>query len=279
MPQLTRGPLPAGVYWRRRLFVLALAGTLVFVIASLLSGGSDGRDDDVPVAQQVGQVQPSQTVTVSEQPQGRKAKRQRQQQAPEQGPTYDPGVLVEPEGNCDPADVKVTPEVSGGELGRPVTIGLQLQTLEAEACYFRVGSDKVTVRINDGSTEVWTSRECPAAVPDESVAVRRVVATVVEMTWDARESDTDCSTRREWLRRPGDFTIAAAALGGEPSETTFELTRPAPETVTVAPDPEQDRDDRRGDRGDRGDRDSRDDRNEWRSEDAQGAGGDDQPTR
>lgn len=275
MPQLTRGPLPAGVYWRRRLFVLTLAGTLVFVIASLLSGGSDGRDDDVPVAQQAGQVQPSQTVTVSEQPRGRKEKRQRQQ-LPEQGPTYDPGVLVEPEGNCDPADVKVTPEVAGGELGRPVTIGLELQTLEAEACYFRVGSDKVTVRINDGSTEVWSSRECPAAVPDESVAVRRVVATVVQMTWDARESDTDCSKRREWLRRPGDFTIAAAALGGEPSETTFELTRPAPETVTVAPDPKQDRGGRKGDRADA---DDRDDRNEWRSEDAQGAGGDDQPTR
>ena len=65
MPPLTRGPLPAGVYWRRRVFVLLLASTLVFVIASVLGGGSDGKDDDVPAAQQAGgEVEASQTITV-----------------------------------------------------------------------------------------------------------------------------------------------------------------------------------------------------------------------
>lgn len=286
MPQLTRGPLPAGVYWRRRLFVLGLAASLVLVVANWLGAGSDGESSGAPVARQAaGQVEPSQTITVSSQPRDKPGRRA-QQRRPEQGPTYDPAVLAEPEGNCDPADVRVTPAVGTAEAGDPVTVGLELQTLTAEACYFRVGPDKVSVKITDGSTEVWTSRECPDAVPDESVVVRRVVATVVEMSWDARESDSGCTKRREWVRW-GDFTIAAAALGGEPEESTFDLVRPTPETVTVPP--EGGRGDRgEGDRGEerkpgRGDRDGRDSRGgredrEWRSEDARGDGGDDQPT-
>ena len=277
MPPLTRGPLPAGVYWRRRVFVLALAASLVFVIANLLGGGSDGDSEDAPVAQQAaGQVEPSGTVTVSEQPKrGDKGRKNRAVRGPTQGPTYDPSVLVEPEGNCDPADVRVIPQVETTDAGDPVTVGLSLQTLESEACYWRVGPDKVTLKITDGGTEIWTSRECSDAVPDESVVVRRVVATVVEMTWDGRESDEECSKHREWVRW-GDYTVAAAALGGEPSETTFELTKPAPETVTVTPDPD-------GKKGEDGEQGSSEETSagssDWESEDAQGDGGDDRPGR
>jgi hypothetical protein len=284
MPSLTRGPLPAGVYWRRRIFVLLLAGSLVFVIASVLSGGSDGDSDDTPVAQQAaGQVEASETVTIPPRQKGGKRHKARRTGAT-QGPTFDPGVLVEPDGNCDPADVRVTPEVAPTDAGDPVTVGLSLQTIQAEACYFRVGPDKVTVRITDGGTEIWTSRECSGAVPDESIVVRRVVATVVQMTWDARESDADCSKRRDWVRW-GDFTIAAAALGGEPAETAFELTKPTPETVTIPPKTDKDEQDRRdGDRRKQRDRDQdargqQDDPNDWQSQDADGAGGNDEPTR
>ncbi|KAA1428304.1 hypothetical protein [Nocardioides antri] len=246
MPPLTRGPLPAGVYWRRRVFVLALAATLVFVIANWLGGGSDAEDDEVPAARQAGgRVDASETITVSEKDKkGRKDRRS--SRGPQQGPTFDPSVLVEPEGNCEPADVRVTPQVEEAVAGQPVTIGLSLQTTQADACYFRIGSDKVSLKIMKGGREVWTSRECPDPVPEESVVVRRVVATLVEMTWDARESTPDC-TRRDWLF-DGDYTVVAAALGGEPAESDFELVSPTPETVTVAPEPEQDR---KGERGDR----------------------------
>ena len=241
---LTRGPLPAGVYWRRRLFVLALAASMVFVIASWLGGGSDAQDDEVPAAQQAGgEVDASETITVKERKKGRKGRRAT---GAEQGPTFDPGVLVEPDGNCEAADVRLTPHVDDALAGRPVTIGLSLQTTQAEACYFRVGADKVSLKILKGGREVWTSRECPDPLPEESVVVRRVVATVVEMTWDARESTPDC-TRRQWLSA-GDFTAVGAVLGSEPAESEFVLTPPPAETITDPPDPQQDG---KGDRRDR----------------------------
>jgi hypothetical protein len=246
MPPPTRGPLPAGVYWRRRVFVFALAATLVFVIANWLGGGSDATDDDVPTARQAsGEVDASQTVTVKETPKGRKGKPDRRRQTPE----VDPALTVAPDGNCEAADVRVTPLVNEAVAGQLVTIALSLQTVQADACYFRIGPDKITVKITKAGREIWTSRECADPVPEQSVVVRRVVATVVPMTWDARESDADCTNRRSWLMG-GNFTIAAAALGGEPAESDFELVSPTAETVTVTPNPHRDRKGNRGDRQD-----------------------------
>ena len=246
MPPLTRGPLPAGVYWRRRIFVLLLAATLVFVVASVLSGGSDGEDDGTPAAQQAaGAVEPSETVTVKDRGKGRKGKRN----SAVVGPTYDPTVMVDPDGNCEPADIKITPRVETAVAGEPVTIGLTLQTVQADACYFRIGADKVTLNITKRGREVWTSRECPDPVPAESVVVRRVVATVVEMTWTPYPQGrrgAECPGTDEWLL-PGDFTATAAALGGEPADSDFELLSPTPETVTVPADPDPDKQDRKGD--------------------------------
>lgn len=266
MPPLTRGPLPAGVYWRRRAFVLLLAATLVFVIANVLGGGSDAKDDDVPVARQAGgEVEASQTITVDGS-KGRKGKDRRKgkRNGGIVGPTYDPAVMVDPDGNCEPADVRITPRVEAAVAGEPVTIGLSLQTVQAEACYFRIGPDKVTVKITRGGREVWTSRECPDPVPSESVVVRRVVATVVQMTWTPYpqgRKGAECPGTDDWLM-PGGFTATSAALGGEPAESDFVLASPTPETITVTPDPKKK--DRKGQR----DRDGLED--ESAQEEAQG---------
>lgn len=230
----TRGPLPADIYWRRRLFVLALAFSLVFVIGRWLSGGSDADSTAAPAAEQAGaQVSATQTVTVGEgtaegaaDPEG--------EVAAEATPT-----LAAPEGTCDAADVVVTPSVAKSSVaGQDATVALSLQTIESEACTWRVARNTVTVRISQGGAEVWTTRQCPKVVPSESVVVRRAVATVVELTWpETRESDEGCTRRAGWAL-PGTFTIAAAALGGEPTEAEFTLVGPSKETTPEEPDQE-----------------------------------------
>jgi hypothetical protein len=242
---MTRGPLPPAVYWRRRVFVLALAATLVFVIANVLSGGSDGADSGTKVAEQAAnETTPSQTITVSghqghqgHKGKGRKGRDGNAELGATQGPTFDPSVLAEPDGNCDPADVRITPGIVGAIAGKPVTIGLSLQTVQAEACYFRIGSDKITLKVSKGGRDIWTSRECPGAIPSQSIVVRHVVATVVQMTWDGRESDSTCSHRRSWLMPSDRLTVEASTLGGEPAEADFALASPTPETITVTPHP------------------------------------------
>ena len=236
----TRRPLPASVYWRRRLFVLGLAFSLVFVIARLLTAGSDGSSDDAPVAEQAGaRLSATGTVTAGKElePTGSAGSTGSTASARASGSataTAKP-TLAAPDGPCAPEDVVVSPSVvEPAEGGGDVTLTLSLQTATAEACTWRVDRNSVAVKISDGSTELWTTRECPRAVPAESVVVRRAVATAVELTWNARESSRDCSRRAEWVL-PGDYTISAAALGGEPSSAEFTLRSPAPRTVEVTP--------------------------------------------
>lgn len=222
----TRGPLPADVYWRRRLFVGTVAFSLVFVIARWLTGGSDGSSDETPVAEQAGaQVSATRTVTA-----GDDAASEAASPGAKASPT-----LAAPEGPCDAADIAITPSVTAGQVaGEDVTLTLSLQTLTSEACTWQVSSKSVTARIAQGGEEIWTTRQCAKAVPSQSVVVRRAVATVVTLTWNARESNEGCTRRTEWVL-PGDFTIAAAALGGEPTEAGFSLVGPGTKTVEVDP--------------------------------------------
>lgn len=233
MPTTTRGSLPPGVYWRRRLFVGLLAVSLVFVIVSWLRGGSDASDDEAPAAEQAGAVEASQTITVAPTGKGKKGAVTR---GAAYGPTADPTLLVAPEGTCSASDVIVRPRVEEAVAGRDVTIGLSLQTRSSEACTWQVSPNAVTVKINGANREIWSTRECSSAVPEQEVVVRRAIATVVEMTWNARESDPGCPSQTDWVM-PGTFTVATAALGGEPSRLEFELETPTPETVTQKPKP------------------------------------------
>ncbi|HYG92909.1 MAG TPA: hypothetical protein VD859_04910 [Nocardioides sp.] len=277
MPTLTRGPLPPGVYWRRRAFALLLAGTLVFVIASWLGGGSDGSSTEAPVARQAAGEPASQTVTVGERDRGKKQKAGRVGRDRELGPSFDPSVLADPEGPCNASDIVVTPQVEDAVAGRDVTIGLSLQTLESEACTWRVTPGRVALKISDGEDEIWTSRHCPQALPEEEVVVRRVVATVVEMTWHGRESDEGCPGNTDWVM-DGDYTIAAAALGGEPRATEFDLASPTPETIAPGRG-EKDEKDRKSDGEKQREDRQADSPDDWEAGDAGGAGGNDEPTR
>ena len=98
----------------------------------------------------------------------------------------------------------------------------------------------MTLKVTSGDDEIWTSRECPHAVGREEVTLRRDHTTRVDVIWDARRSDEDCSRLTKWAL-PGWYHVAAAALAGEPSDLQFELERPAPKhvTKTVEPKPEK----------------------------------------
>lgn len=235
-PPLTRGPLPASVYWRRRLVVLALAAVLVVSLARLLGGGSDGSDgsaDEDGVARQAAAEPTASEPTTSPSPTRRRTPRP----APTQPSTSAAPVLAEPDGPCADSDVKVTPSVVDAIAGRDVVMLLDLRSIASEACTWRVSPTSLTVRIRSGKDAIWSSAQCPRAIPVKDVVVRRDVAATVPLVWDARRSDEECSPQRDWAMS-GFYLVAAAALGGEPTEIQFELTLPVPDVVTSsAPGP------------------------------------------
>jgi hypothetical protein len=94
------------------------------------------------------------------------------------------------------------------------------------------------MNITSGHDPIWSTRQCPAAMPTSSLVVRRDVAAYVYVTWNARRSDETCSRLTDWAY-PGWYHVKVAALGGEPADEQFQLAAPQPATVTttVTPDP------------------------------------------
>jgi hypothetical protein len=246
---LTRGPLPARVYWRRRLAMLGVAVLLVVGIARLLGSGSDGSSDDgaasladAPVSSSTTSTTPSASPSTTPKP-GKKGNRASETPlAPTTTAPPPPPPPAEPDGPCVDSDVAVTPEV-GEAIAGPrygVTVTLQLRTIVAEACTWKVSPSTLSVKITSGDDDIWSSRECPRAIAAQPVTVRSAESTTVSFTWNARRSDEDCSKLTEYAM-PGWYHVTAAALGGEPSQVQFEMLAPQPAVVTQTADPQQDK--------------------------------------
>ena len=231
-PLRPRGPLPARVYWTRRLVLLSIALVLVAGFARVLGGSSDatGDGDKATTASAPTTTPPSGSPTKPAETRKKKRKKK-------QTPTTPP--LAEPTGVCESADIVATPVVPEAQGGADVAITLNLRTLQTPACTWTVSPETLTVSITSGDDDIWASRECPASVPAQDVVVRQAVDAPIVIVWNAKRSDEDCSAFTEWADL-GFYHVEAAALGGEPTDIQFELVRPASAVITktVTPKPE-----------------------------------------
>ncbi len=230
-----RGPLPARVYWTRRLVLIGLVVVLVFGLARLLGTSSDGSSDTDGTATTVGAATaPSETaIEPTVEPTRRRKNKGKRARPPAP-------VLAEPTGPCASSDIVVTPAIASADGGSDVPITFNLRTQETPACTWSVNSETLTVSITSGKDSIWSSRECPTSITAQDVVVRQAVDTPVVVTWDARRSDETCSKVTEWAM-PGFYHVEAAAFAGEPTDLQFELTRPASAVITktVTPKPKK----------------------------------------
>jgi len=143
--------------------------------------------------------------------------------------------LPPPTGDCVADDVSVQPSVPRAWVGTPVVIELQLQGTEL-ACTFEVSPESMVVKIVSGKDRIWSSQDCPKAIPTTSVVVRSGQPVAVPVTWSGRRSDEKCTGSPSWVL-PGFYHVYAAALGSTPADVQFRVTRAAPQTVTRTPRP------------------------------------------
>lgn len=223
-----QGPLSPRVYWFRRAVVLAIPLVLIVVIARLLGGSSDGKDDPeaaVQLASEGAPVAAGPTAPVVEEP-------------VEPEPEPEP-VLAEPTDVCADADVAVSPSVPAGITPDGLQIDFTVTSINSPACYWTFSPTTTSVAITSGNDDIWFSRQCPNVLPTEELVLRPETPNVISMKWNLKRSDADCSRYTEWVRL-GYYHVSAAAIGGEPGSVQFQLTRPPAEVVTktVTPKPE-----------------------------------------
>ncbi len=195
--------LPAEIYWRRRLLLLAL---LILVAWLGLQVWPGAGDDERPVAAPVPTGQPSPT--------------------PEPTPTAGTTTvaLASSSKACDPESIRITPFVPDGQKTRgPVDIDLTITSASKKACTFSESSSDLLVVISAGKTAIWDSTVCKSGLVSEDVKLSPGWSTVVPVEWSGRGSGPACSKKEGWAT-PGTYTIEIGTLGGEPGKTKFTLT-------------------------------------------------------
>jgi len=211
-----RRRLPQRVYWTRRILVLGIGKLL----------GGLGSDDSPPAAKaRVTAAEPrdaaSANVPIGPVAPSKKLLRQQKSAKP---------VLVAPNGECREDEVSVVPDVPRAAGGGAIVVQLELSGTQP-ACTFKVSPESLVVKITSGEDRIWSSQECPDAIPSTSVVVRSAVPASVPVTWSGRRSDETCSNRTAWAL-PGFYHVHAAALGSAPSDVQFEVTVPSRPVVT-----------------------------------------------
>jgi hypothetical protein len=233
-----KGPLPARVYWVRRLIVLGLALALTAGIGRLLTMSSDASSPQATARQAAATPTTTGASTTAPVDDTKKHKRKKKKRVEATPVAPTTPVLAAPSGPCSSSDIIAAPVVTEAVAGSQILVTLELRTRVTEACTWTVSPETLTMKITSGRDDIWSSRQCPEAVPTRDVVVRRDVGTKVGVRWSGRRSDDACSALTEWAL-PGWYHAVAAALAGEPTDLQFELVTPPRPVVTrtITPSP------------------------------------------
>jgi hypothetical protein len=198
--------LPAEIYWRRRLLLLA---ALILVAWLGLHFWPGSGDDERPVSA------PAPTATPSPTP----------KPAPTDGTTT--VALSSGTSACDSESIRITPSVLDDQKTRgPVDIDFTISSTSKKPCTFTALSSDLLVIISAGKTAIWDSTVCKTALLEEPVKLSPGWSTVVPVEWSGRGSGPACSKKEGWAT-PGGYTVQVGTLGGEPGKAKFTL-KPAP---------------------------------------------------
>jgi hypothetical protein len=229
------GPLPAGVYWRRRA-VAVLGSVLAVVVLAWLIGGLVGAGDDHPVrgtgAERVAPAPsspppgsrptttPSTPSTTSSGPAAATA-RASVTGPPTRPPTTSRAAPPGPPKACPDAVVKVTarPAARSNRLGSRPLLRLYVTNAGRVPCVRDVDRKlrEMLIFSGDGRTRLWSSNDCYSPPEPD----RRVLAPgrslVFELRWAGRTSAPGCPRDRRQVP-PGSYRLVGklGRLAGGP---------------------------------------------------------------
>ena len=205
--------MPAEIYWRRRLLILAFVLLLAWGATKAFS--SEGKSDK-PVVKPTATATTAATVAVP----------------------VDGKVTVNLSSGtqtCDPEKVRVTPSVKSGQyVGAAVEVSMIVSTTQKDPCIFNAKTADLLVVISANRAPVWDSSVCKTALLPLPVSVSPRWSTVAAATWTGRGSGTKCSTKVGFAS-PGTYVIKSATLGGEPGQNTFRLVNKPKPKPTATP--------------------------------------------
>jgi hypothetical protein len=238
------GPLPARVYWRRRLVLLLILVLVIAVFWGLLSalGGSPSVGSDPASTSSVSTRHTVSTLGPMrnrgqwlEYPAASSSANDDESSAdlktddnPGDDTNSDPATepepepLAEPTGDCAPTEVGMSIDVSDTSVGQTTTATLVLTSRATPACTLAITPASLVLRITTGDLVVWSSDDCPDMLPARQVVVRADPATEYRFEWDGKGSVEGCSPAGA-PASPGGYWVEAALVGAESHRGYFDV--------------------------------------------------------
>jgi hypothetical protein len=184
--RLTVGPLPAGVYWRRRALVFVGLAMVVLVVSYAFGGpdvsnaGAGGAaSQSVPASGPASSAVP--TVQTPVLP---------------SATTPQPTAFSLPNtgatGPCTDAemDVAVSAAASQVKHGQPVDVTIRIKNVSGRTCARDVGADMQELRLMDHDIVVWSSDDCNARRGNDVRSFGPGKEVSFTLTWSGNRSRT-----------------------------------------------------------------------------------------
>ena len=193
------GPLPAAVYWRRRLVVLALALGLVagltWLAAALLGGPADGErataaaSTELPALDRV--VPSVEAVRTPRVPEASTA-------APSASPSPSPSPSPQAGGPCADADLAVDVRAPAEvRVGSKPTLELVVRNTGSVPCVRALDKELQELVLLDASgARVWGSNDCFPESSDDQRTLAPGEEIAMPLVWGGLTSEPTCSAQR-----------------------------------------------------------------------------------
>lgn len=190
---LTVGPLPPAVYWRRRVLVLGVVLALVLLVVSMCGGSGHSKPGAVAPAASATSARPSPTPARSVQPPIVGAPGGASSSASAPGGT--PSSATAQSDICSDAEIQLTPsiqKITGGTY--PYQLQLDIRNVSNRTCKRDDGANPQEMHIvNSAGQTVWSSDYCQSN-PGSNVATfdPNIVASF-KLPWDGYAYGPNCA--------------------------------------------------------------------------------------
>lgn len=186
---LTVGPLPPAVYWRRRALVLGAVLALVILLVSTCGGAKGAQNSAHTTSSTSGSPSPAATPSVQPPIVGAPG---RASGAPSSAPPSAAGSTAASE-TCSDAEIQLTPSVqkiNGGSY--PYQLNLRIKNISNRTCKRDVGSGPQELHIVASGQTVWSSDNCQSGTGSDVRTFAPNVEASFQLGWDGNGNKVGC---------------------------------------------------------------------------------------
>ncbi|GAA2604836.1 hypothetical protein GCM10010399_39850 [Dactylosporangium fulvum] len=193
--KLTVGPLPAGVYWRRRAIVGGVLLVAVLVLWAASCGNNTGDKNKTSQGASTSPTSAEPTTTLLVPTTGDPASSAPSSAAPSSSapqPSIDSTVPV-----CADADLSLiaSPEQPAQFRGAYLKFTLRIKNISARDCIRDLGADRQEMYLQVGAVKMWSSDDCDAPHGSKMTTLKPNIEQSFSIDWNGKASNNGCTNR------------------------------------------------------------------------------------